>query len=92
VLIFSQGRAAKVRHVARNPKVALNFNSTADGGDVVVLIGEARVPRKPVPEARVKTYLRKYRQGIKDIGMTVPQFVADYAVPILITPKAMRGF
>jgi len=41
---------------------------------------------------RVKTYLRKYSEGIKDLGMTVAQFTDAYAVPILVTPQAMRGF
>ncbi len=92
VLIFSERSAAKVRHVARNTRVALNFNSNEDGDDVVVLIGEARILRNPPSPGRVKTYLRKYRQGIKDIGMTVPRLMATFAIPILVTPKAMRGF
>jgi PPOX class probable F420-dependent enzyme len=92
VLIFSERDAAKVQHITRNPRVALNFNSDEDGDDVGVLIGDARILRRPPSPARVKTYLRKYRQGIKDIGMTVPQLIATFAVPILVTPKAMRGF
>jgi PPOX class probable F420-dependent enzyme len=37
VLIYSQAEGAKVRHIKHNPHVALNLNSTPDGGDVVVL-------------------------------------------------------
>ncbi len=92
VLIFSERSAAKVRHIAHNPRVALNFNSNEDGDDVVVLIGEARILRNPPSAGRVRAYLRKYRQGIKDIGMTAPQLMATFAVPILVHPKAMRGF
>lgn len=92
VLIFSEKNTAKVRHIARNPRVALSFNTDNDGDDVAVLIGEAAILKKPPSAARVKAYLRKYRQGIKYIGMTVPQFTAAFAVPIVVTPKAMRGF
>jgi len=35
--------ARKVKHIAANPKVALNFNTSADGGDVVMITGEAGI-------------------------------------------------
>lgn len=91
VLIFSEKSAAKLRHIAYNPRVALSFNTDEAGDDVAVLIGEAAIPEEPPSAARVKTYLRKYRQGMEDIGMTVPQFTAAFAIPIVVTPKAMRG-
>jgi PPOX class probable F420-dependent enzyme len=92
VLIFSERQKAKLRHIAANPRVALNFNTDEDGGDVVVLIGDARILDEPPDPNRVKTYLRKYREGIKDLGMTVQEFSDSYSVPILVTPKSMRGF
>jgi PPOX class probable F420-dependent enzyme len=91
-LIFSERQAAKLRHIARNRSVAVNFNTDHDGGDVGVLIGEAVVSKRRPSPARVGIYLRKYRQGVKDIGMTVPQFTASFAVPILVTPKSLRGY
>src|SRR5215467_4885970 len=39
LLIFSEPNKAKLRHVERNSRVALNFNTGEDGGDVVVLLG-----------------------------------------------------
>jgi len=92
VLIFSERNTAKLRHIAHNSRVALSFNTDEEGGDVAVLGGEALVLQQPPPLSRVKTYLRKYRQGIKDLGMTAAEFMGAYAVPILVTPKAMRGF
>ena len=91
LLIFSQPHAAKVRHIQRQPRVALNFNTDAEGGDVGVLIGEAAVATGPIAPNRLKAYLRKYRQGIKDIGMTAASFQAEYSVAILVTPLTMRG-
>jgi PPOX class probable F420-dependent enzyme len=91
VLIFSESHAAKVRHIARNCNVALSLNTDEEGGDVVVVVGEAVVSRRRPPAARVKAYLRKYRQGLKDIEMTIPQFTASFNVPILVTPRSMRG-
>jgi PPOX class probable F420-dependent enzyme len=92
VLIFSEPQKAKLRHLARNPRVALNFNTDDEGGDVVVLIGEARVLDERPPPNRVKAYLRKYAKGIKSLDMTADQFRDAYSVPIVITPQSMRGF
>jgi PPOX class probable F420-dependent enzyme len=92
VLIFSQPTAAKVRHIAHNPRVALNFNTDADGGDVGVLIGDALISREPPPPNRVKAYARKYKEGIKSLGMTPATLQAEYSVAILVTPQAVRGY
>jgi PPOX class probable F420-dependent enzyme len=91
-LIFSEKGKAKLRHIAVNPRVSLNFNTDEDGSDVTVLIGEATLADEPPPASRVSTYLHKYRAGIKDLGMTPAEFTETYAVPILIRPQAMRGF
>jgi len=92
VLIFSRRKTAKLRHIPKNPGVALNLNTDEEGDNVGVLIGEARLLLEPPSTARVNAYLRKYREGIKDLGMTVPQFTASFAVPILVAPRAMRGY
>ena len=92
ILIFSERGKAKLRHIARNPKVSLNFNTDEDGGDVAVIGGEAKIMDAPPAGNRVKAYLRKYREGIKSLDMTVAEFSAAYTMPILVTPKALRGF
>jgi PPOX class probable F420-dependent enzyme len=92
VLIFSENGKAKLRHIAGNPRVSLNFNTDEDGGDVAVLTGEAKILDGPPPADRVKTYIRKYTQGIKDLDMTVEEFRESYNVPVLVTPQNMRGF
>ena len=91
LLIFSQPSAAKVRHIQRQPRVALNFNTDAEGGDVGVLIGAAAVIAGPIAPNRLKAYLRKYRQGVKDIGMTDASLQAEYSLAILVTPLTIRG-
>lgn len=91
VLIFSERNKAKLRHIAQNPRVALNFNTDSDGDNVGVLIGDAVILGEPPPATRVQAYLRKYKAGIRDIGMTVPQFIGSFTMPILVTPKSLRG-
>jgi PPOX class probable F420-dependent enzyme len=92
ILIFSEQNKAKLRHIARNPKVALSFNTDEEGGNVAVLIADARILAQRPARKRAKTYLRKYRRGIHSLEMTVAEFTDAYTVPILITPRSMRGF
>lgn len=92
VLIFSQQHKAKLRHISQNPRVSLNFNTDQDGGDVAVLIGEAKIVDAPPDLSRVKTYLRKYREDIKNLGMSIEEFSHSYSVPILVTLQSIRGF
>jgi len=92
ILIFSETNKAKLRHLARNRRVALNFNTDEEGGDVAVLLGDALVLDKPPSPNRFKTYIRKYTAGIKDLGMTIAEFTETYTVPILVSPQVMRGF
>ncbi len=92
ILIFSQPEAGKVRQLAHNPHVALNFNSDAGGGDVAVLIGEAQILKQPPAANLLKAYIEKYRQGIQEIGLTPESMQQKYSVPLRITPARMYGF
>jgi PPOX class probable F420-dependent enzyme len=92
VLILSQADAAKVRHVSRNRRVALNFNTDGGGGQVGVLIGEARLVAEPLDPQRLEVYTKKYAQGIRDLGMTPESMLAEYRVVLLVKPLEMRGF
>jgi PPOX class probable F420-dependent enzyme len=92
VLILSQPAAAKVRHISRNPRVALNFNTDAEGGQVGVLIGEARLVAEPLDPGRMEAYVAKYVQGIRDLEMTPESMLAEYQTVLLVTPLEMRGF
>ncbi len=92
ILIFSQPEAGKVRQIAHNPHVALNFNSDAGGGDVAVLIGEAQILKQPPAANLIKAYIEKYRQGIQEIGLTPESMQQKYSVPLRITPARMYGF
>jgi PPOX class probable F420-dependent enzyme len=92
ILIISQVTGAKLRHIANNPHVALNFNTDDEGGEVGVIIGEGVVSKEPVPAGRMQAYLEKYEKGIQDIGLTPESMLADYPVVIMVTPLAVRGF
>ena len=91
LLILSQAQAAKNRHIARNPAVALNFNTDEFGGDVAVILGMAQFASSP-SEDRYQAYFHKYQAGIRDLGSTFEQLRTDYSVAILIIPTEIRGF
>lgn len=92
ILIYSQPDAHKVRHIRHNPRVALHFNTDAEGGDVIVFIGEARVDDAAPRADHHAAYLAKYAQGVADLGMTPQQMAEEYNVAIRITPTYVRGF
>ncbi|MEU6188417.1 TIGR03667 family PPOX class F420-dependent oxidoreductase [Nocardia sp. NPDC047038] len=91
-LIFSKPGQPKVRNIQRNPRVALNLNSTASGGDVVVLTGTARVVEQRPGSAEIDAFTTKYADGLRSIGLTDEQFYAEYSVVLRITPDRLRGF
>jgi PPOX class probable F420-dependent enzyme len=88
--VRSQPGSQKLRNIARNPKVSMNFQADEQGGDVVVLTGDATIDRNP-PKPDPK-YIEKYREAISEIGHTPESLAAEYSVLIRITPNRLRGF
>jgi len=92
-LIFSQPRAHKVQHIKLNNNISLHFNTDETGDkNVVVYIGQAVIDAHSPLAHKVPAYLRKYRKGIKELGMTLEQFSNDYSVAIRIKPTSLRGW
>jgi len=91
VLILSQPNQAKLRAIAANPKIALAFNTTPDGNDVVVFTGTAELGDTISPEDAA-AYVIKYRDGMQALGSTPEQFAAAYSTAITITLTGLRGF
>jgi PPOX class probable F420-dependent enzyme len=92
VLIYSQRDKPKLRNIAANPTVALNFNATESGGDVVVFHGDARIDEDAPACADVPAYVEKYREGIAGLGMTPQEFAEEYSAPVRVRLTRLRGF
>lgn len=96
VVIYSQPNTPKIRNIEANPNVALSFNATHSGGDVVVFQGEARIDPEAPAANDVPDYIEKYSERGKDTlggtGLTPERFAAEYSVPVRITLKKLRGF
>ncbi len=92
MLIFSKPDAAKVRHIQERPRVALHFDTGADGEDVVVLLGSAALDPAATPIDKLGDYLAKYVESIPAIGMTPDAMAATYSTAIRVTIERVRGF
>ncbi|MCA9878896.1 MAG: TIGR03667 family PPOX class F420-dependent oxidoreductase [Thermomicrobiales bacterium] len=91
VLVYSQPDQPKLRNIARNHRVSLNFNSDFHGGDVVVLVGDAALDPAASPADQHQAYVEKYAGGIESISMTPASFAAAYSVAVRVTPTKVRG-
>jgi len=92
IVICSQAGKAKVHNIENSGSVALNFNATETGGDVVVITGEAAVDHVGLSEEERISYDEKYEKDLHGLGMTAEQFHKEYPVVIRITPAKVRGF
>ena len=90
-LIYSRPGTAKLRHIAGNPRVALNLDGDGKGGDIVTLIGRAEILHEPPPADQVPAYIEKYAWGMERLNMTAAEFSQTYSAAIRITPIQLRG-
>jgi PPOX class probable F420-dependent enzyme len=90
-LIYSRPDTAKLRNIAARPRVALHLNSNGDGGDIVVVLGDAAVTEHP-PAHALPEYVEKYAEFIARNSWTPESFAADYSVPVRIEATKLRGF
>lgn len=90
-VIYSLANAPRVRNVRVNPRVALNLNSTDDGGQVVTVEGTATLEDGP-PSTTLPAYQAKYQALIAEYGWTAESFARDYPQRIVVTPTRLRSY
>jgi PPOX class probable F420-dependent enzyme len=91
LLIYSRPGQQKERNIARNPHVALNFDSDGKGGNIIVLSGTAEIVTDVPPARENAAYVRKYDAAITRIGMDRDSFAQAYSQAIRVTLTAIRG-
>lgn len=89
-LIYTQAGSHKLRNIARNPAVALHFNTDEAGGSVAVFYGTAETGGGPLTADEVEAYFTKYAAGIKMIGLTREAMAAEYAAILRVRPSRVR--
>jgi PPOX class probable F420-dependent enzyme len=90
VAIYSQP-GARVRNIAANPKVTLNFDGDGHGGNVVVLSGTAHVDDDAPAADANPAWLEKYAAQIEEFGMTPALYAAPFRIPIRIRLTRLDG-
>ena len=91
VVMYSQPKL-RVRNLAANPRVTLNFDGDGGGGDIVVLAGRAELDNDVPPADRGADYLSKYDEHIARLGMTPETFAREYSVPVRIRLTRLSGY
>jgi PPOX class probable F420-dependent enzyme len=90
-LLYSKPGTAKLRNIAARPRVSLHLDGDGDGGDIVVVLGDAAETDDP-PACDVPAYVEKYAGLIARNSWTPEGFAADYAVPLRISATGLRGW
>jgi PPOX class probable F420-dependent enzyme len=90
VLLLSRANTPRPANIRANPRVSLNLNSDADGGDIVTVEGEARIVDAELPAATEAAYQAKYLGKILEYGWDWEKMRRDYPVVIRIRPTRVR--
>jgi PPOX class probable F420-dependent enzyme len=90
VSVYSQP-GARVRNIARNPKVTLNFGGDREGGDIVILSGTALVDETGGSAAEDAAFATKYANEFERFGMTAESYAQRFSVPVRIHITAVDG-
>ena len=87
IVVYSQNDGSKLRHIEVNDQVSVNFNSAANGGDVVVIWGRAQRVPDPPPPSEFPGLLDKYGTRIREMGSTPEWYDDNYGEALRITPE-----
>jgi PPOX class probable F420-dependent enzyme len=90
-LVFSEPGAHKVRNIAHNPAVALNFNTDLTGEIFAIFVGTAEIDPHPATAEERAAYVAKYAHALRMIGVTPAEHAARWSTALRITPTRIRA-
>jgi PPOX class probable F420-dependent enzyme len=91
LLVWNRPDARRLAHVRRRPRVALNFNSSPPGGDILVITGDARRVDEAALPHEVPAYVDKYGEAMQRISGSLEGFSKAYPVLLRIRPDQVRS-
>jgi PPOX class probable F420-dependent enzyme len=91
ILLYSKPDKPKLSNIERSPRVSLHLDGNGLGGDVVVVLGSARVTDDR-PANEVAEYVEKYGSRIAALNWTPATFATDYSVPLRIDVSRISGW
>jgi len=91
-VIYSKKDTPRERNIRRSGRVALHFDSSGHGGNIVVFTANAEIADDLPPPHTMPEYADKYRAGFARIGVTAEQFSYAYPLGLRVRPTRLRGF
>jgi PPOX class probable F420-dependent enzyme len=92
ILIYNRSGAKRIQHVKANARVSLNFDGNGQGGDIVVLTGDAELLPEDYPLADADpAFTEKYAEHAARIFADTSEFAAKYPVAMRIRISKVRG-
>ncbi len=93
VLVYSRADTPRLANIRANPRVVANLDGDGDGGDVLVIEGEARIVHERATLADAPpAYIAKYAAKLAAYGWTMGSFLVDYPAEIRIRPTRVRAW
>lgn len=84
-----ESERGRLAHIRQHPSVALHFEG--NGGDYIVITGEAAVSADDPPADQVPAWVEKYQEVYPQLlGMTLKQAAAGATIPLRIRPLTLR--
>jgi PPOX class probable F420-dependent enzyme len=77
VIVYSEPRAAKVRHVRAHPRVSFNLDSDGNGAGIIIVGGATSVDAEGADPFADERYLAKYDEYAASLGFS-KEFLAAY--------------
>jgi PPOX class probable F420-dependent enzyme len=90
VVVYSQ-LTQRIKNIASDPLVTLNFDGNGSGGDIVIFSGTARIDDTLPSADRNEAYVRKYGSQMGPLGFTPESFGVAYEAGLRIKLTALRG-
>jgi PPOX class probable F420-dependent enzyme len=85
-LIFSRPKNQKVYNIQQNANVLLAIDDTHRGADPITIEGTATLLEHGTIDTTFAAYVEKYKDGMKNIGLTPEQMAQAFSQAIRITP------
>src|SRR5262245_15081987 len=86
IFIFSKPNNQKVRNLRQNSAVSLALDNTREGADPITIEGTAELVDDAAITTSMPTYIAKYGEAMKRIGLPGDQMAKVYSQAIRITP------
>lgn len=90
LIVRSLEDSLRERNLRENGRVAFNLDSDGEGGEIVVIEGDAVLDGEGMTPPESDAYRSKYDVKVREYGWTWDSFERDYPVVIRIAPKRVR--